>query len=69
MNFTPFAGEIIIYDTDENYSYPRIKIGDGETNINNLPFITPVRGVDFWTEADKNEIKSYVDSAILGGEW
>ena len=30
---------------------------------------TPVRGVDYWTEADKAEIKSYVDSAILGGAW
>lgn len=31
--------------------------------------ITPVRGVDYWTEADKAEIKSYVDEVILGGEW
>ena len=40
MNFTPLVSEIIVYDPDENYSYPRIKIGDGETNINDLPFIT-----------------------------
>lgn len=30
---------------------------------------TPERGVDYWTEADKAEIKSYVDDAILGGAW
>jgi hypothetical protein len=30
---------------------------------------TPERGVDYWTEADKAEIKSYVDEAILGGAW
>ena len=30
---------------------------------------TPVRGEDYWTEADKAEIKSYVDDAILGGAW
>lgn len=30
---------------------------------------TPVRGTDYWTEADKAEIKSYVDQAILGGAW
>ena len=30
---------------------------------------TPIRGVDYWTDADKAEIKSYVDEAILGGEW
>ena len=29
----------------------------------------PVRGVDYWTEADIAEIKSYVYEAILGGAW
>lgn len=30
---------------------------------------SPVRGTDYWTEADIAEIKSYVDNAILGGAW
>lgn len=30
---------------------------------------SPVRGTDYWTAADKAEIKSYVDEAILGGAW
>ena len=30
---------------------------------------TPVRGTDYWTDADKAEIKSYVEDAILGGAW
>lgn len=30
---------------------------------------TPVRGTDYWTEDDIASIKSYVDDAILGGEW
>lgn len=30
---------------------------------------SPVRGTDYWTDADKAEIKSYVDEAILGGTW
>ena len=30
---------------------------------------TPVRGTDYWTDADKAEIRSYVDDAILGGAW
>lgn len=30
---------------------------------------TPVRGIDYWTEDDIAEIKSYVDEAILGGAW
>ena len=29
----------------------------------------PVKGMDYWTEEDIAEIKSYVDDAILGGEW
>lgn len=27
---------------------------------------TPVKGTDYWTEEDKNEIKSYCDSLITG---
>jgi hypothetical protein len=30
---------------------------------------TPQREVDYWTDNDKAEIKSYVDEAILGGAW
>lgn len=30
---------------------------------------SPVRGTDYWTDADIAEIKSYVDTAILGGAW
>ena len=37
--FIPEDGEIIIYDPDETYDYARIKVGDGETNVNSLPFV------------------------------
>ena len=30
---------------------------------------TPQKGIDYWTETDKDEIKTYVDNLILGGEW
>ena len=40
VNFIPMAGEIIIYDQDATHAQPRIKIGDGTTNINNLLFCT-----------------------------
>lgn len=33
------------------------------------PGDTPKRGTDYWTAADIAEIKSYVEDAILGGEW
>lgn len=38
-NFIPKQGEIIVYDIDSNHNYERIKIGDGVTNVNNLPFV------------------------------
>jgi len=36
------------------------------------PGYTPVRGTDYWTEEDKDEIKSYCDSLVidvLGGSF
>ena len=38
-NFIPKQGEIIVYDIDNNHNYERIKIGDGTTKVNTLPFI------------------------------
>ena len=37
--FTPKNGEAIIYDPDANYDHPRLKIGNGNDNVNLLPFI------------------------------
>ena len=42
-NFSPLKGEVIIYQ-DENNS--DIKIGDGNTNVNNLPFLVSEFGTD-----------------------
>lgn len=50
-NFIPKAGEIIIYDADDNYSYARMKIGDGVTTVGNLPFTV---GQPDWNENDPN---------------
>ena len=50
-NFTPLQGELIVYDVDENYNYERIKMGDGVTNVNELPFISSQ--VD-WNQNDEN---------------
>lgn len=38
-NFIPKQGEIIIYDIDELHSQERIKIGDGISSVQNLPFL------------------------------
>lgn len=55
-NFTPLEGELIVYkpDTDTklptekqgSHSKARIKIGDGTTNVNALPFIVDKEEVD-----------------------
>ena len=37
-SFIPKQGELIVYDRDSTYDYERIKIGDGVTNVNALPF-------------------------------
>jgi len=38
--FKPGPGELIIYEKDTNTVKPRMKIGDGETNLSDLPFLT-----------------------------
>ena len=38
-NFIPKNGEIIIYAIDATHSYQRVKVGDGTTLVNSLPFI------------------------------
>ena len=41
-------------------------------NLKGDPGYTPVKGTDYWTEDDKNEVKSYCDSLIidvLGGSY
>ena len=37
-NFIPKQGELIIYDKDQKHSQIRLKIGNGITKINDLPF-------------------------------
>ena len=37
--FIPLRGELIIYSADSNHTYSRLKVGDGSTNVVNLPFI------------------------------
>jgi hypothetical protein len=40
LKFKPLPGELIVYaaDPDERNSYTRLKIGDGETPVEELPF-------------------------------
>ena len=38
VSFIPKQGEIIVYDKDESFDYVRVKIGDGQTPVNDLAF-------------------------------
>lgn len=50
VNFVPYLGELIIYSAEQQtdplptgrstrYSFSRLKIGDGQTDVINLPFV------------------------------
>lgn len=45
--FIPKVGEVVVYDPDSNYEFPRIKVGDGATNVIALPFVyEPITAAD-----------------------
>lgn len=77
-NFIPLAGEIIVYDADENNLNPRIKIGDGLSYIVNLPFmenldfvispIAPEKTTVLWIDTSENG-DSGINEIINGGTW
>lgn len=76
-NFTPLLGELIVYDVDENHSMQRIKIGDGVSNVNALPFVnTPdwnaaegeeghILNRPFYTE----DSEYVLEEIPINGEW
>lgn len=37
--FVPLSGELIVYTADATHPFSRLKVGDGETNVVDLPFI------------------------------
>ena len=59
--FTPHV------DSDGNLSWTN-NGGLSNPETVNIKGYTPRREIDYWTEDDKNEIKSYVDNAILEGD-
>ena len=59
INFIPLKAEIIIYDPDENFDYSRFKIGDGVTDVKNLPFA--IGNIDFPSDS---HINSLIDAKL-----
>ncbi len=39
LDFKPLPGELVIYAPDNNFKYARIKIGDGDHSLKELPFV------------------------------
>ena len=77
-NFIPKMGELIIYDPDDTHSNPRIKIGDGASQVEQLAFVSdeefyaqskePTGAVngDFWIDTSVDSVtqkKFYAQSA------
>ena len=56
INFVPLLGELIIYDPDEMYFYSRFKIGNGISNVNDLPFVD---GLGISNTIDAGNIATY----------
>ena len=61
---------------DQGIQGPRGEKGDqGEQGIQGLkgekgdPGYTPRREIDYWTQEDKDAIKTYIEESILGGVW
>lgn len=64
-SFIPKQGELIIYDIDTNYSYERLKIGDGKTVVTNLPFCLSSELDAIWTELNKKVEVSLESSTLI----
>lgn len=37
-DFVPIQGEFVIFDPDKRHQYARLKVGDGDTKLKDLPF-------------------------------
>ena len=62
VNFIPKQGELIIYDVDDKYNYERMKIGDGETLVNDLSFIDDSNPIIIVTRQEDDYTKATLSS-------
>lgn len=56
LNFKPMPGELVIYAPDKVFKYSRIKIGDGEHMLQDLPFVVESITEELLAAKDKLEI-------------
>ena len=64
--FIPKQGEIIVYDKDSDYNYERIKIGDGATLVDALPFADDAVRTALMTAIDDVDDKVDAVSTLVG---
>ena len=70
INYIPKRKEIIIYEKDDNHKVARLKIGDGETYLKDLPFITDEEraAIEAWVQQQAEDFRStlqeYVSESI-----
>ena len=68
INFIPKKGELIVYDPDENYNYSRVKIGDGISTANELPFIIAVDTSLTQTDIVDNLVTNVVNKPLSAAQ-
>ena len=65
-DFVPYEGEIVVYDTDDNFAYPRFKIGDGITTIGELPFSVEVAAQPMLDSLTAADVKALAEENYYG---
>jgi hypothetical protein len=56
INFTPLAGELVIYEPDDATGYVQIKIGDGKRSLQDLPFVIEAIATDLIAKAQHAKV-------------
>ena len=55
-SWKPEAGEFVIYDPDENFSYARVKVGDGIRTLQELDYFIVSALTDVLSKVKYSEI-------------
>lgn len=64
--FVPMAGELIVYDVDSTHGYERLKVGDGSTLVNALPFVDDALRTELITQINTVDDKVDAVSTLVG---
>lgn len=66
VGFIPLDKEIIIYKPDETHSAARFKVGDGKTEVNDLPFAgVDIKALEQLIDEKGKLLIEYVDNAVI----